>query len=265
MIGRSGNLRVLLTNDDGISAPGLAAAIRAFESAGVEVAVAAPAEEKSASSHSVSLRQPIRAWSVGPARWAVAGTPVDAVNLAVNYFLKSARPDLVISGINQGANLGCDIHYSGTVAAARESALLGIPAFAISLETFHDDPDFGPASRMAVFLAAFCHQRGLPPRTFLNVNVPDLPASEIKGWRVTVQGQRRYDNAIGVKREDGGEEYYFLGGYPRGGEPIPDSDIMAVKNGYVSISPLGLDLTRQELISWLREGIAREDGLKPWI
>lgn len=257
-------MRVLLTNDDGIAAAGLAELASAFQGAGAEVVVAAPAEERSASSHSVSLRKPLLACRAGADRFSVSGTPVDAVNLALNHLLKDRRPDLVISGVNRGANLGCDIHYSGTVSAAREAAMLGFPALAVSLETFRPDPDFRPAAGFAVILADLLIRHGLPARTFLNVNVPDLPVGRIKGWKITVQGRRIYDNAVKVERDGNGGEHFFIGGYPQGGEAIPDSDIVAVTSGFVSVTPLRLDLTSEDALSWLRERYQLDGGPKPW-
>lgn len=249
-------MRVLITNDDGIQAPGLLALERALTESGLEVLVAAPSEERSAASHSVSLRRPITVEKRGTDRLAITGTPVDAVNLAVNHFFKDRPPDLIISGINQGANLACDIHYSGTVGGAREGAMLGIPAMAVSLETFRDDPDFEPSARAAVKLAGLISMNSLPPRTFLNVNLPDLPEDEIKGLKVTVMGKRNYENTVRVEDDGNGGRSYFLGGAAVGGDPIPGSDVVAVSQGYVSITPLRLDLTNDCAIDWLKDRIS---------
>jgi 5'-nucleotidase len=246
---------VLLTNDDGIDASGLAALTEAFAAAGHELAVAAPLTEKSGSSHAVTLHRPLQIDDLGPARWAVHGTPVDCVNVAVNHLLKPRRPDLVISGINRGANLGCDIHYSGTVGAAREACLLGLPSMAVSLQTNNEHPDFSTAAAYAVKLAPLVAANHLPPRTFINVNLPDLPPAKILGAKVTSQGIRIYNNLVQVDVKHGGNNHYTLGGPPTGHVPIPDSDIIAVEAGFVSITPLRLDTTDEGGMEWLKSKI----------
>jgi len=257
---REEELRVLVTNDDGIEAAGLLALESALREAGFEVTAAAPDQERSGSSHSVSLRKPLRMRELGGERYAVSGTPVDAVHIAVNHILRGKRPALVISGINRGANLGCDIHYSGTVSAAREGAILGVPSLAISLETDKEDPDFGNAARFACFLAEFIREHGLPERTFLNVNLPDLPEAEIKGVQVTAQGVRQYDNIIQRRPDENGDSAFWLGGMPQGGARIPGSDIVAVDEGYISVTPLRLDLTREDALGWLTERLSDQEG-----
>ena len=256
-------MHVLITNDDGIEAAGFLALEAELQRAGVEVTVVAPDRERSASSHSMSLGQTLKIHPRGPGRYAVTGTPVDNVNLALNYLLRERRPDLVVAGVNRGANLGCDVNYSGTVAAAREAAMLGVPGLAVSLETFRPDPDFGPASRFAVALLGFLQAEGLPERTYLNVNVPDLPAAEIKGVRLTVQGRRRYQNVVEVMADAEGASCYRIGGTVAGGEPIPDSDILAVAAGFISVTPLRLDYTHHLSREWLLERWPG-DGYKPW-
>jgi len=251
-------LRILITNDDGIDAPGLVALERELLKSGASVVVVAPDSERSAASHSVSLRKPVKIEERGPERWAVSGTPVDTVNLAVNHLIRDKKPDMVISGVNRGANLGCDIHYSGTVAAAREACLLGLPAAAVSLETTREDADFGPSARFAVTLANMMGENNLPPRTLLNANLPDIPEEEMAGVMITVMGIRKYTDTIDVHNDDNGDSYYTIGGPPLGGEPIPGSDIEAVKNGYISVTPLRLDYTNDCVLDWLRERMGGE-------
>lgn len=246
---------MLITNDDGIDAAGLIVLEKALLEAGADVFVAAPDAERSGSSHSISLQRPLQIREKGKNRWAVTGTPVDTAHLAVNHIMKDNPPELIISGINRGANLGCDINYSGTVSAAREAAMLGIKSFAISLETFRDDPDFSPSARFAVRFARLLFANDPPERTFFNINLPDLPEDEIKGARVTVQGIRNYDNVVRVGRDEDGEKHYLLGGVPASGEAIPDSDITVVEQGYVSITPLRLDLTQTRVLDWLKSVI----------
>lgn len=249
---------VLITNDDGINSPGLVALEAAFAAAGYETAVAAPVVEKSGSSHAVTLRRPLQIDDVGPARWAVHGTPVDCVNVAVNHLLKPAKPGLVVSGVNKGANLGCDIHYSGTVGGAREGCLLGLPSLAISLQTNQDQPDFGPAARYAVEIARMINGSPLPARTFLNVNLPDLPPARVRGAKITSQGIRIYSNLVQVDKKHEGHNHYSLGSPPMGRVPIPDSDILAVENGFISITPLRLDSTDEGAMEWIKERIKDE-------
>ena len=252
-------LRVLLTNDDGIDAPGLVELERAFSDADYEVVVAAPDQERSGASHSLSLRHMLRVYHCGNGRYSLSGTPVDCVHIAVNNILRDRTPDLVISGINRGANLGCDVNYSGTVAGAREAAMLGIPSFAVSLDTTKEDPDFREASKYALRVVKLLQDDEPSPRTFLNINVPDLPAGEIKGVKVTTQGIRKYDKIIHVQEDPFGNPTYWLGGAIIGGENIPGSDIVAVEDGYVSITPLRLDLTRKAEYERLREKLSMEE------
>jgi 5'-nucleotidase len=198
----------------------------------------------------------------GQDRYAVSGTPVDAVHMAVNLLFKDCLPGLIISGINRGANLACDINYSGTAAAAREGAILGIPAFAISLETRNEDADFGPAAFYALKLARLVKDHGLAGRTFLNVNVPELASAQIKGVKVTVQGIRSYENIVHVQEDPFGTPVYWLGGLATGGRPVPDSDIEAVEQGFVSVTPLRLDLTKRSELDRLRSILG--NGAGPW-
>jgi 5'-nucleotidase len=258
-------LRVLLTNDDGIEAEGLKVLEAALKEAGAEVVVVAPDQERSGASHSVSLRRPLQIYERGPDRYAISGTPADAAHLAVNHILKDRRPDLLVSGINLGANLGCDIHYSGTAAAAREGALLGVPSFAISLDTRRTDADFRPAARFGVDVAKELARSSLPERTFLNINLPDLPEDKIKGVRATVQGIRHYDNIVNVQHDGNGDKHFTFGGAPLGGANIEESDIIAVKQGLISVTPLRLDLTQKDAMPWLSailDGKGRGHGNK---
>ncbi|OGP57263.1 MAG: 5'/3'-nucleotidase SurE [Deltaproteobacteria bacterium RBG_13_61_14] len=243
-------MKILITNDDGIEAPGLATLVQAFAGQ-AEIAVAAPDQERSATSHSVTLRKPIGLRELGKRRWAIEGTPVDCVHLAVLKLL-DFKPDLVISGINHGANLGCDIIYSGTVAGAREAALLGFPAFAISLNSWNSHPNFQPAAEFAVKLARQVLARKIQPPTFLNVNLPDLPPAEIKPFRITRQGRRIYSKKIEEILKPNGQPGFVLGGDSASGEPIEDSDIVAVDQGHISITPLQLDTTSYPALLQLR-------------
>lgn len=244
---------MLITNDDGIEAAGLVALEAALLQAGAEVLVAAPDRERSAASHSMSLGQTLKIFSRGKDRYAITGTPVDDVHIAVKHLFRDHLPDLVLSGINRGANMGCDVNYSGTVAGAREAVLLGLPAIALSVELTGEEIDYGPAAAFAVELARFVHRLGLPERTLLNVNVPDLPAEKIKGVRLATQGRRQYNNTYEVWQDERGDTCCRFGGAVAGGVDIPGSDIMTVAEGYIAVTPFALDYTHGDALGWLQE------------
>ena len=233
-------MRILVSNDDGIRAAGILALEAALAPLG-DVWVIAPDREQSAASHSLSLYRPLRVEQLDDRHFAVDGTPTDAVNLAINGIMKE-RPDLVVSGINHGGNLGDDITYSGTVSAAMEGTLLGVPSIAMSLVT-RDGRDFATAADFAARLAAVVGEGGLPRDTLLNVNVPALPAAELRGYVVTRQGKRRYGDAIVEHLDPRGRKYYWIGGDDLGFVPGEGTDCTAVASGYISITPLHLDLT----------------------
>lgn len=249
--------RILVSNDDGVQAEGLQALVAALEPLG-EVWMVAPEREQSAASHSLTLHKPLRVYEVGPRRFAVSGTPTDCVSMAV-YHLMDAPPDLLLSGINRGANLGDDVTYSGTVSAAMEGTLLGIPSIAIS-QIMWQPAGFDAAARFARVIAGELLERiaggsGLPADTLLNVNVPDLPWDALRGMRWTVQGKRRFTKEQVIEKTDPrGRKYYWVGGSELEWEGNPDSDHTAVTEGYVSVTPVHLDLTNhkalRELSSW---------------
>jgi 5'-nucleotidase len=239
--------RILVANDDGIQAFGLHVLAEHLAEIGV-VTVVAPDREQSASSHSLTLRNPLRIDEVAPGRYAVDGTPTDCVNLGVNVVLRGTPPDLVVSGINPGGNLGDDVTYSGTVAAAFEGTLLGIPSVAVSL-VIEREHHFETAGRIARQVAERILERGMPPDTLFNVNVPDLPLGELAGFRVTVQGKHSYSSDAVVENTDPrGRKYYWISGDTVDGEPRPDSDMQAVRGGCVSLTPLHLDLTNYRVL-----------------
>lgn len=233
-------MSILLSNDDGIGSEGLTILQEVLASLD-EVWVVAPDRDQSAVSHSLTLHRPLRIEPVAPRAFTVDGTPTDCVNLAINGILRE-RPRLVISGINRGANLGDDITYSGTVSAAMEATLLGIPAIAVSL-VGRDRFEFGPAADFTRRLAAAIFREALPPDTLLNVNVPDLPAERIKGFALTRQGKRRYGDAIVEKTDPRGKKYYWIGGDQLTFVDAEGTDFSAVQRGLISITPLHLDLT----------------------
>jgi 5'-nucleotidase len=231
---------ILVSNDDGISSEGLAVLQETLASLD-EVWVVAPDRDQSAVSHSLTLQRPLRIDQVGPRSFAVDGTPTDCVNLAINGIL-GERPRLVISGINRGANLGDDITYSGTVSAAMEATLLGVPAIAVSV-VGRGPFDFRPAATFARQLALAVLQDRLPADTLLNVNVPGVPAAEIKGFALTRQGKRRYGDVIVEKVDPRGRKYYWIGGDQLDFVDAEGTDFSAVERGLISITPLHLDLT----------------------
>ncbi len=233
-------MAILVTNDDGVSSQGIKA-LSAALSAIDEVWVVAPDRDQSAVSHSVTLQRPLRIDELSERVYAVDGTPTDCVILAIRGIMK-APPRLVVSGINHGANLGDDITYSGTVSAAMEATLLGVPAIAVSL-IGHADFDFSAAAAFATTLANTFLRDGLPPDTLLNVNVPNRPANTIKGFLLSHQGKRRYNEAIIEKTDPRGRKYYWIGGGRPEIEAADGSDFAAVDAGYISVTPLHLDLT----------------------
>ena len=232
--------RILVTNDDGIHSTGIHALAEALQELG-EVTVVAPLTEASAIGHALTLRRPLRIETFGPRRYAVDGTPTDCVNIALKVILERGLPDMVVSGINKGYNLGDDVTYSGTVAGALEAALLGIPALAISLgQGGLPDADFGPAAHVAADVAEAMIARPLPSRVFLNVNVPP---GELKGHRATVQGLRNHETSITSRVDPRGRSYYWIDEVQCEWQDHDRSDYVAVREGFVSVTPLHPDMT----------------------
>ncbi len=239
---------ILLTNDDGIHAPGLKALADALSSLG-EVEVFAPDRERSAVGHGISLHHPLRVKQLRKGWRSVDGTPADCVLLAVRSLL-GRKPDLVVSGINMGANLGDDVTYSGTVAGAREGMLLGLPAIAVSDISYRGD-HLETSGAAALAIARFVLEHGLPAETLLNVNVPGLPLEEIAGIAVTSMGRRLYDDEIIHRKDPRGVDYYWVGGSAEPHEPVPGTDIHAVAAKMVSVTPLQRDYTNHGALGLL--------------
>src|SRR5881397_1177537 len=231
---------VVLTNDDGVHAPGLAALERALAELG-DVYVLAPEREQSACGHALTLHRPLRPVQLGERRFAVNGTPSDCVNLAVLGFLP-APPVLVVSGVNHGSNLGDDVTYSGTVAAAMEGTLLGVPSIAVSLV---DGGDFEVAARVARLVAMRVLVGGLPGQTLLNVNVPAQPP---RGIRLTRLGHRVYSDKIVEQADPRGRSHYWIGGGEARWDDLDGTDMGAVHEGFISLTPLHLDLTNHRAL-----------------
>ena len=241
-------MRILITNDDGHRSAGLNVLAAALGTVG-EVTIVAPVQEASAIGHALTLRHPLRLERIADRVFAVDGTPTDCVNIAVTQVFK-ALPDLVVSGINKGWNLGDDVTYSGTVAGALEAALLGVPALAVSLKATRGEYDFGPAARAAATLAGALLQRPLPSRTFLNINVPH---GRPKGYRVTVQAKRNHVTSVAERHDPKGRAYYWIEEGQNEWEPHDRSDYQAVRDGYVSVTPLHPDLTAHDALRAVEE------------
>lgn len=241
---------ILVTNDDGVRSLGLRSLALALSELG-EVVVVAPDRNRSAVGHALTLEHPLRAEEIKPAVFAVDGTPTDCVNLGCHGLLPR-KPDLVVSGINRGSNMGDDISYSGTVCAALEATLMGLPAFAISLDTDHFiEQDLAFAANFAKKLAETILKNGLPSETFLNVNIPSGSCS---GVQLTRQGKRRYGESIVSKQDPRGRKYYWIGGSGVGFEDIPGSDCNALQQGLISVTPLRTNMTNEktytEMAGW---------------
>jgi len=240
---------ILLSNDDGIHSPGIHILAETLRSIG-DVYIIAPDRERTAASHALTLHKPLRIEEIGDRVYSVNGTPTDCVNLAINGILPG-RPDIVVSGINKGGNLGDDVTYSGTVSAAFEGTLLGVPSFAIS-QVAEGNYKFETAARIALYLTLLIKEESLPPGVLLNVNVPNLDMKDIKGVKITRQGKRVYDeNSIIEKIDPRGKKYYWIGGSRLSWEKTEDSDFSAIEKGMVSITPLRLDLTEYNALKTL--------------
>jgi 5'-nucleotidase len=243
---------ILVTNDDGIHSPGLIALARAMKELG-DVYIVAPDRERSAVSHSLTLHRPLKVEKLGEDVFSIDGTPTDCVILAISKLLPE-RPALVASGINRGGNLGGDISYSGTVSGAIEGTILGIPSFAISIVT-GDEPQpihFETASAFATRVGRSILEKSLPSDTLLNINVPNTDKSQVLGIRFTHQGKIVYNNAIQEIHDPRGKMHYWLGGSQLHMEHEKDTDVQAVSDSYISITPIHLDLTNYEALNFLR-------------
>src|SRR5262245_62263515 len=244
------SVSILITNDDGYGAEGVKALGESLAEVGTVWVIAAD-REQSGQGHALTLNDPLRFHKRGPRHFVVQGTPTDCVYLGIHAILKAeGRPRLVVSGINRGYNLGDDITYSGTVSAAFEATLLGVPSFAVSQEVREGVVDFGPAADYAAKLAQRILEQPLPPGMLLNVNVPSVPP---KGARLTRQGRRTYPQGVVERVDPTGRQYYWLGGIPPKWDEDPDSDFAAIREGLVSLTPLHLDLTHYGLLKELKD------------
>ncbi|MEW6587193.1 MAG: 5'/3'-nucleotidase SurE [Nitrospirota bacterium] len=244
---------ILVTNDDGIRSPGLLALFEVMKEMGTAFVVA-PDRERSAVSHALTMHRPLKVEKLGDYFFSVNGTPTDCVAIGINKILPE-HPSFVVSGINRGGNLGDDITYSGTVSAAIESTIMGIPAFAVSLvlnkrtSVLH----FDTAAGIARDVGRYILDNSLPYDTLLNANVPNVPIEEIRGVRFTRQGKRIYDDSIQETFDPHGEKHFWIGGGQPYWEHGEDTDIQAIMDNCVSITPIHLDLTNYEALAFLEE------------
>lgn len=243
-------MRILCTNDDGYLATGLGVLSAAARSLG-EVDVVAPDREQSATSNSLTIHRPLRSRTTNDGGHVVDGTPTDCVILAVNALLER-RPDVCFSGVNHGANLGEDVLYSGTVAAAMEATVLGVPAIAVSYTGEDFESIVAWEDTLAGLLGQITGRSGFPASTLLNVNLPAVDPGEVRGVRITSLGQRRYSDSLSTARDPGGREYFWIGGGSRTWKGRDDSDFRAIAEGYISVTPLHLDLTNYRIIEEIR-------------
>ncbi len=255
----SRRLNILLSNDDGIDAPGIFALALELRKI-ADVTVIAPDKQQSAVGHAITMNYPLRAVPFKKNDtffgYAVEGTPADAVKLGVRRLLKT-KPDLLISGINHGSNTAINIIYSGTVSAATEGTILGIPSIALSLTTY-GEPDFSYASKLGARLAQLVADKGLRVGTLLNVNVPAVPEAEIRGILLTHQGKSTWDDTFDVRRDPANREYFWLTGKMDITDTDPDADQIAIMNRYVSITPIHYDLTDRAMLEEMKEwGVER--------
>lgn len=255
-------VKLLITNDDGIYAEGIQLLSKVlFESGRYSLKIIAPDHERSAVGHAITMHRPLRVEQAhflhNPALtgWSVNGTPSDCVKLAVEALFEE-KPDLIISGINRGSNLGTDVLYSGTVSAAVEGVILGLPAVAISLTEVVESKDFIFAAEFVRDLIPHLIAKGLPAGTLLNINVPP-GGSAIKGARVTRLGTRRYRNSFDRRTDPRGLIYYWLAGELIEGDEEENSDVRAIRDGYISITPVHFDLTNDAIIPDLKKMVSR--------
>lgn len=248
-------MNVLVTNDDGIYAKGIDAIIKKFKEKGHNVFVVAPDRERSASGQAITLHSPIMVKEVdkweGVIAYAIDGTPTDCSKIGLIELIKEPI-DVVVSGINRGPNLGTDVLYSGTVSAAIEAAIIGVPAIAISLADF-DNLDYSYAATVAEKLALELIEKGVPEDTLLNVNVPNIPEEEIKGIAITTLGERRYKESFHRRVDPRGKVYYWMAGEVEDFYQDDNADVVKIKQNYVTVSPIHFDFTKYNLINMLKE------------
>jgi 5'-nucleotidase len=248
-------LRILLSNDDGIHAPGLKVLERIAKKLSHDVWVVAPETEQSGAAHSLTLRRPLRIRRISPKVYTVDGTPTDCIMLGISHIMKDHSPDLVLSGVNLGSNLGEDVTYSGTVAAAMEATLLGVPAIALSQASTHLHPTYwSTAEKHAPGLIQRLIQIGWPKNVLVNINFPDIKPHEVKGIQIVKQGLRSVRETLTEWRDPRGAPYYWIGGKIRDNTPTEvETDLEAVNLGAIAVTPLHLDLTHSATLRNLKQ------------
>jgi 5'-nucleotidase len=240
--------RILVTNDDGIHAPGLDALIEIAGQLSSDVWVVAPEVNQSGAAHSLSLSKPLRMREVSEAKYALEGTPSDCVLFAVKHLLKDRKPDIVLSGVNRGTNMADDVTYSGTIAGAMEGCLLGLPSIAFSQAYTQPHPvKWGTATHHGAAVARRVLALDWPRNVFINVNFPDVVATSVKGIKVTRQGVRGFGGHIVERTDPRGGAYFWIGYTPGEHEFDDESDLAAVRGGSISVTPLHLDLTHEAM------------------
>ncbi len=249
------SMEILLTNDDGILATGILSLKRELSKIG-KVYVVAPDGERSSISHAITLNHPLRINEVFFGDeflgYSTTGTPVDCVILALKGLLKEKRIDYIVSGINHGANLGEDVIYSGTVSAAFEGCLFGIPAYAFSKQILHNELPFEDAAYLAKGVIVFFSRILKKSKYILNINFPDIPLNKIKGIQITRLGKRIYNDRLEERKDPRGRSYYWIGGESPSGKLEEGTDIFAISEGFVSVTPLSLDVVNYDLLSSLK-------------
>lgn len=246
-------MKILLVNDDGINAPGIRSLQAELSAAGHDVIIVAPDTERSAASHSITLRKDIHATKIAPQEWAISGTPVDCVVIALQKIL-TEEIDLVISGINAGQNMGEDVLYSGTVSAAVEAAMFGKRAMALSINAYKEQL-FESATKWFIKLLELGIDSLTKPYEVININFPNIPFEEVKGLRLARTGHRKYYNFISIIHEEEDNFSYRIGGDLPQWDLEPGTDSEAINEGYISITPLGFELSKAEafppILSWI--------------
>jgi 5'-nucleotidase len=255
---RKTSMKILISNDDGILAPGLKVLAKTLSKLG-RVVVVAPNEEKSTMGHALTLHKPLRIQEMEPGFFSINGSPADCVYMGIREVLKS-MPDLVISGPNRGGNLGQDIYYSGTVSAAREACILGLPAVALSVDVMHGKAkgkpiavQYAAASEFLLHYLKKFDFTSLPRHTLLNINVPNVARTKYKGIRFTRLGFRHYSGTVVRRIDHRGRPYFWVGGQYKGFANVKGTDCEAVASGYVSITPVQLDCTNHRFLGDLQE------------
>jgi len=252
-------MRILISNDDGVDSPGIKALAKAMMELG-EVTVVAPHRERSTASHSLTLHKPLRIYKLDRQTYSTTGSPADCIYLGIRQILK-AKPDLIVSGINAGANLGTDVHYSGTVAAAREGALVNIPSYAFSMvalaQTVPDYPSepfrFDMAAETAKQVVEQTINADFPAHCLLNVNIPNMDNDRIQGVRITRQGFRYYSSEVARGIDPRGRDYYWIGGSYSGYEKTEGTDCFELNAGWVTVTPISIDGTHNKFYTTLKE------------